>query len=293
MNGKDKEIQIGHQNTGMGINYETKLFHSLYGSVAFFLAKYNDYIMEISNIKKSINPILERGGDIIGFNEVLGKEQCYIVQEELEKRGYTVFCEISTEMWSQNNKENNPSNIVGIKDRNAQIIKKTEIKNKRKVEGILISLAYMLQTMKKGQEGIQEGINLYKRLSKGILDGQITSFDLGDFIFSYTHFHSDNPNLLSYFTDHLQNKNPHIIVGDFNMGNLEKLLQTYPFLGKDYQDLSPKERTFPYSKGLEIFSNLFLKIPDKIIGRGVTQNSIEIILGPSDHAGIITKLTID
>jgi hypothetical protein len=292
MNWKDKEIQIGHQNTGMGIDY-TKLSYSLYWSVAFFLAKYNDYIIRISDIGKSINPILKKWWDILGFNEVLWEEQCAIVWNELEKRGYRVFYEISTEMWSQDNEKNNPYNVVWIKDKEAKIIKKTKIINKRKIEGILISLAYMLQTIKKWQEGIQEGINLYKRLSKWILDWQITSFDLWDFIFSYTHFHSDNPNLLSYFEDHLENKNPHIIVWDFNMWNLEELLKTDPFLWKNYKDLSPTERTFPYSQWLKNFSDIFLKNPDKVIGRRIKQKSMKIIPWISDHAWFTTKIIID
>ena len=288
----ESDIKLKHLNTNMWVSWvREKISSSLYWTLAFFLENSPEKLNLHSNIKKIVLPVINNGWDILSFTEVYWTEQLSIVSDLLESRWYKVFTTDAFEMWSQNIEKEHLYNVVGIKSSSLteKDVYRTQLRNKRKAEWIIISLFNMLKSLKPDnkwyKDKIYNSIQLYNRLSSWIWDWAITSFQItDDFVLSHLHIHADNPSLNEYFKKHIFEHKKQLMLWDFNMWDMNWFLNKWVFKGKWYKSfLSEDTVTYSYAKGIAKLPWL-LKTPDNVIANDWVKNiKTTTFTSQSDH----------
>lgn len=292
-------IKATHLNVNMGIDGVRESFKkSIYGTLAFFVEKSVNSLVQNSNIEKIVSPVLDMWGDVIAFSEVYGTHQLCVLKDLLEKRWYKVFSSDAFDMWSQFENNEHLYNVVWVRHQWLQNISvnETHVRQSRKTPAVIFSLVHLLRWSEKDQtigEKVSAAKQVYHRLVSGILDGVIRDFKIGEeFVFSHLHVHADNPDLWTYFQNHIHQKVPHIMFWDFNIGNLDEFLLSPPFAGKWYKRLLDDEAiTYSFAKWvgkLPVF-----KTPDNVIGNDLLEHiSTQTFSSFSDHDGLVTQFKI-
>lgn len=292
-----KQVKIEFHNIASWITKGSQ--YNTDGSGLFFFSKSPNEVElhKWINFDFVLNSIFTQDSDFLSFSEVFGIRQRDLLQKALEERGYVVYVTDAFEMWSQSIPWEHLYNITGIMEDKlgSPNVHNYPLKNKRKIEGILVSVKYFFsdaftEWVKSKSDQVK---HLYKRLANGILDGAISLFEFKDFTVAVWHVHRFNKEVLDILEWNIK-ENPFILVGDMNVPHTDTILTQPPFNTVDWNSLlNPRWRTFMGS-----FSNPFVfgishVQPDVMIAKWIQEFRSELI--PKnfwDHTAIWAILQI-
>jgi exonuclease III len=297
---KNQQVTFWFNNIASWLNGAR---NSAEGSTQFFVSQSPSEIYDNpqTDIIPMVKPLLEQDSDVLSFSEVFWSKQRDQLTAMLKNQGYTVYVTDAFEMWSQSEAWEHLYNIIGVKEDKIwkPKVEHKEFRNKRKLEGIVISAKYLLSDASWEWEKtkVQQARNIHRRLATWILDGAISFLEFENFTLVTGHVHKFNEEVRNIIQWRISEK-PMILLGDMNVAHGKKILTQPPFNTIDWKSLvHPEQRTFGFVNWLSIKDRITLATahmqPDVLVVKWIEEAMVRFYQTPSDHNGIGATITIE